>query len=268
MKTTFILAALLTSAIASQAQPINLAPSATEQPELLDPAERVRSLVILRALKTETFVPPEMSAAMQVSVVTKGRVRVAVRSDSEGKPVDWIILAYSHRDLATSTTDVLQKWRFAPVAVDGMPISAQTEFDIEFKGPDIVSISPVMDQLEFFMRNMGMERLEYRPAILAEIDRIPLLLNVIHPRYSIAAREEGMRGTVEIQFYIDEEGTVRLPAIKNADRFDLAESALEAVRQWKFEPPTRNGRPVLITAVQLFDFGNATNDVTQATEIN
>jgi TonB family protein len=75
-----------------------------------------------------------------------------------------------------------------------------------------------------------------------------------------------MRGTVEIQFYIDEKGAVRLPAIKYSDRIDLAESALEAVRQWKFEPPTRNGRPVLITAVQQFDFGNTTS-VTRATTV-
>jgi TonB family protein len=266
MKTTFILAVLLASAITSQAQPINVPASATEQPEQLDPAERIKSLVILRSLKTETFVPPLMSGAMQLAVVTKGRVRIAVCSDSEGRPVDWIVLAYSHRDLADNTSEVVRKWRFAPVAVDGNPISAQTEFDIEFRGPDVVSISPAMDQSEFFFRNMGMERLESRPATLSEIDRIPLLLNAVHPRYSTAARDEGMRGTVEIQFYIDEKGAVRLPAIKYSDRIDLAESALEAVRQWKFEPPTRNGRPVLITAVQQFDFGNTTS-VTRATTV-
>jgi len=268
MKNTFLFAALLASAITSQAQPIVVAPSATEQPAQLDPAERMKSLVILRSLKTETFVAPAMSAAMQITVVINGRVRVAVQSDSEGNPVDWLILAYSHRDLATSTSEVIRKWHFAPVKIDGLPVSAQTEFDIEFRGPDVVSISPVMDQLEFIFRNMGMERLEYRPATLTEIDRIPLLLNVVHPRYSTAARDQGVRGTVEIQFYIDEQGTVRLPAIKNADRFDLAESALEAVRLWKFEPPTRNGRPVLISAVQLFDFGNVAKDLTEVTKVN
>jgi outer membrane biosynthesis protein TonB len=31
--------------------------------------------------------------------------------------------------------------------------------------------------------------------------------------------------------------------------------AVVALRQWKFEPPARNGRPVLVKATQVFNFG-------------
>lgn len=262
MKTTFILATVLSIAAAANAQPIELGATITEQPAPTDFQSRIKNLVVMRSLKAKEFVAPTMSPAMQIGVVTKGRVRVAVKADSEGVPVEWLILAYSHRDLADSTTRVLPKWRFAPVAVEGVPVSAQTEFDIEFRGPDVVSISPSMDQLEYIFRNMGFERIEYRPCPLNELDRIPLLLNVVTPHYSIAARDQGVRGMVEVQFYIDEAGTVRLPAIVNADRIDIAEAALEAVRQWRFEPPTRNGHPVLISAIQQFNFGNTTTSVT------
>ena len=263
MKTTFILATLLSIAAVANAQPIELGASITAQPAPSDIEDRIKDLVVMRSLKTEVYLAPAMSPAMQIAVVTKGRVRVAVQADSEGNPADWLILAYSHRDLADSTVRVLPKWRFKPATIEGLPVSAQTEFDIEFRGPDVVTISPSMDQLEYLFRNMGLERIEYRPCPLSELDRIPLLLNVVSPHYSIEARDHGVRGKVEVQFYIDETGTVRLPAIVNADRIDLAEAALEAVRQWKFEPPTRNGKPVLISAIQLFDFGKDTTTVTK-----
>ena len=38
---------------------------------------------------------------------------------------------------------------------------------------------------------------------------------------------------------IDEQGEVRMPAVMKSDYPELAEAAIAAVRQWKFEPPTR-----------------------------
>jgi len=265
MKTNFFLAASLAFAGAACAQPITIETSAVAPAADADSGGLLKDLVVMRALKPEVYVAPAMSAAMQIAVVSKGRVRVAVMADPEGMPADWLILSYSHKDLADSTLNVLRKWRFKPANIEGVPVAAQTEFDIEFRGSDVVTISPVMDQLEYLYRNMGIERIEYRPCPLRELDRIPLLLNAVTPHYSLVARDQGVRGSVEVQFYIDESGTVRLPAVLNADRVDLAKSALEAVRQWKFEPPTRNGHPVLISAIQQFDFGK---DTTAVTKIN
>jgi TonB family protein len=60
---------------------------------------------------------------------------------------------------------------------------------------------------------------------------------------------------VAIDFYIDETGTVRMPAVSIKDDSELTALAVMALRQWKFEPPTRNGRPVLVKATQVFNFG-------------
>jgi TonB family protein len=107
-----------------------------------------------------------------------------------------------------------------------------------------------------------LERIAGRPCPLRDLDRIPLLLNAVTPRYAIEARDQGVRGTVEVQFFIDEKGTVRMPAVLQADRLDLAQMALEAVRQWKFEPPTHKGNPVMISAVQHFEFGTGVQSST------
>ena len=65
-----------------------------------------------------------------------------------------------------------------------------------------------------------------------------------------------MRGRVEVRFYIDEKGAVRMPVVASDASSYLAESAVTALRDWRFEPARQNGRPVLVAASQEFDFGS------------
>jgi hypothetical protein len=46
-----------------------------------------------------------------------------------------------------------------------------------------------------------------------------------------------------------------MPAGSQKDDSQLIALAITALRQWRFEPPTRNGRPVLVAAIQVFNFG-------------
>jgi TonB family protein len=69
--------------------------------------------------------------------------------------------------------------------------------------------------------------------------------------------KKGVRGKVTVDFYITEEGVVRLPSVSPYDDSQLTALAIEALRQWKFEPPTRNGKPILVKASQVFNFGPA-----------
>jgi outer membrane biosynthesis protein TonB len=48
---------------------------------------------------------------------------------------------------------------------------------------------------------------------------------------------------------------VRVPAVSINDDSVLTALAVAALRQWRFEPPTRNGSPVLVKASQVFNFG-------------
>ena len=264
MKTLFLFTVMLAGGLAASAAPpvVVAAPEQTPAPPQQDPDAELRSFVIVRQLNPLFTVAPRMSATMQLENILKGSVRFAVQIDAEGRPVDWIILAYTNKDLAEATRLVLKDWRFEPETIEGHPVSAQTEFNMDFRGPDVVTISQAMDQQEFLFRNMGLERLEFELCPVSKLDRIPIPVNVVKPLYSFEARDKGIRGNVEVRFYINEKGEVRLPAVLNADRIDIAEAALDAVRQWKFEPPTRNGKPVLISAAQHFDFGTGTTTTT------
>jgi TonB family protein len=76
----------------------------------------------------------------------------------------------------------------------------------------------------------------------------PRLLSRVPPVYPEAAKKAGIEGTVILSVSLDEKGAViRARVIKSVPELDQA--ALDAVRQWKYEPMKVDGkaRPVVFT---------------------
>lgn len=63
------------------------------------------------------------------------------------------------------------------------------------------------------------------------------------PVYPMALRRSGMRGAVVVDFVVDPEGEVRDAFVIKSLNPAFDEPALDAVREWKFEPGTHNGTP-------------------------
>ncbi len=74
----------------------------------------------------------------------------------------------------------------------------------------------------------------------------------VKPRYPESARRRGIEGTVLLKMRITAQGRVEdVQVVRSAGYPDLDESAIEAVRRWRFEPARRNGEPVVEDAVLL-----------------
>jgi protein TonB len=74
----------------------------------------------------------------------------------------------------------------------------------------------------------------------------------VKPRYPESARRRGIEGTVLLKMRITAQGRVEdVQVARSAGHPDLDESAMEAVRRWRFEPARRNGEPVAEDAVLL-----------------
>lgn len=74
----------------------------------------------------------------------------------------------------------------------------------------------------------------------------------VKPRYPESARRRGIEGTVLLKMRITAQGRVEdVQVARSAGHPDLDESAIEAVRRWRFEPARRNGAPVAEDAVLL-----------------
>jgi protein TonB len=79
---------------------------------------------------------------------------------------------------------------------------------------------------------------------LTDLDQQPRALFQRQPRYPPEMKRRNRQGTVYIVFMVDKRGRVVNPKVERSTDpgFDVA--ALEAVKQWKFEPGTRNGEKV------------------------
>ena len=79
---------------------------------------------------------------------------------------------------------------------------------------------------------------------LAELDQRPRPVFQAAPHYPQELRRRRVQGTVHVVFLVDTEGKVITPRVEKSTHASFDRPALEAVRQWRFEAGTRNGRKV------------------------
>lgn len=65
-----------------------------------------------------------------------------------------------------------------------------------------------------------------------------------NPEYSDRAARKKIHGTVLLSIIVTAEGTVRDPQVTHSLDKDLDKNAVECVKKWKFEPATKDGKPV------------------------
>jgi TonB family protein len=66
----------------------------------------------------------------------------------------------------------------------------------------------------------------------------------IPPVYPVEAKKDRLSGSVILTAIIGKDGAVERLDIKKSLRADCDQSALDAVRQWRYEPFLLNGKPV------------------------
>ena len=74
--------------------------------------------------------------------------------------------------------------------------------------------------------------------------RPPIVLTRVNPVYPEMARAERVAGVVIIEALVDKSGFVKDALILKDLPYGMGLAALDAVKQWRFAPATRNGEPV------------------------
>ena len=78
----------------------------------------------------------------------------------------------------------------------------------------------------------------------AQLDQRPRPIFQATPQYPVELRKQKVEGTVNVVFYVDKDGKVTNPQVENSTHPAFERPALEAVRQWRFDPGTRKGEKV------------------------
>ncbi len=77
------------------------------------------------------------------------------------------------------------------------------------------------------------------------VDQAPVPLSRPSPAYPAWAQRRGIEGSVLVRFTVDVQGQVQDITVEESTPGTVfADAAVEAVRQWRFEPGRKDGRPV------------------------
>jgi TonB family protein len=205
----------------------------------------------------EVTVEPEMPAVLRMNGLREGRVVFALDVAADGRLTDWLVVVASHKELVRPCVEALKEWRFRPARWDGQPVPARQELTINISQTGAVVSRSVADLVNDLMEQIAGRPMDFAICPAREVDGPLLPVNRVSPAYAEDALKLGVGGRVRVHFFVDEQGNVRLPAVPAETHPYLSAVAVEAMRSWKFEPPRRQGRPVLVAAVQEFDFGGA-----------
>jgi len=83
----------------------------------------------------------------------------------------------------------------------------------------------------------------------------PVPISSPAPRYPSAALRRGEGGTVLVRVEVDTAGMpVGVALVQRSGSRDLDRAAMEAVREWRFQPAQRDGQPVAASLVVPIDF--------------
>ena len=84
------------------------------------------------------------------------------------------------------------------------------------------------------------------PMHIGGLVQAPSLLYSIEPEFSEEARKAKFSGNVQVYLWVDEHGMPSHVRVVRGVGMGLDEKAVEAVRQYKFKPATRDGKPVKV----------------------
>lgn len=192
---------------------------------------------------TEAVFPPEPLAWGYLT----GRATIMIAVDASGKLTDSLAISYTQPYFARAALTALRQWTYEPARSNGRPVGVTKRIEFKFgvDGPVVVSqnVSVFADEL---LRRIVPEESGYRAYDIQEIDGKLNAIRMVRPAYTKEMEARGLSGTVTLAYYVDEQGRVRLPVVLNDADPDLASQAVEAMKKWQFEPPTRHGQPVLV----------------------
>jgi TonB family protein len=130
----------------------------------------------------------------------------------------------------------LQGWRFSPALRNGLPVSVIADIEVPFRLHDFQGLTDVVLGLkpsEFTDTSMKL------PTPIAKVD-------VIYPQGGEAA---GLQGTVVLEWLVRPDGSVgEIRVVRGLTSFatsrglmdaDFDANAIAAIRQWRFQPATR-----------------------------
>jgi periplasmic protein TonB len=87
----------------------------------------------------------------------------------------------------------------------------------------------------------------------------PVLIHAVNPEYTAEAHQAKVSGSVLVILYVDTHGNPSHIRVNRGLGQGLDQKAVEAVKQYKFKPAMKDGKPVLVEIALEVRFQEPTN---------
>lgn len=175
-----------------------------------------------------------------LSAKVEGKAQVAFVIDETGRVIRVDIVSATHPEFGMSVRAAVENFVFEPATKDGRPCPSISGYEEVFER--VGNRTLVSDEEWDLLR-----RSKSRPESIVGLKELDEPLRPLSQKsiaYPISAKAD--TGQAMIEFFVDEEGRARLPRVVSATEPTFGYSAIQSLRDWRFTPPKRGGRPVVV----------------------
>lgn len=123
-----------------------------------------------------------------------------------------------------------------PMEASPEPLPLPSLSDLNLSGVGSGGAAVLMDALQQSVAQRAGDAMEGSGA-----DRAAKAVYQVSPKYPVALRRQGVKGVVKVQAVVDAQGRVQSPKVTSSPHPLFNQPAIEAVKQWRFDPALRGG---------------------------
>jgi TonB family protein len=186
-----------------------------------------------------------------------GDVILAVEYSPEGK-VTAVQRIQGDPVLVAASTQALNGWRFRPIVEKKQSASGVTHVGFHFV-PGNKTVTSSLPFGKWEPQPIAQDTSQQPPTAPNRVRVGPGVVNGNkvsgkNPIYPEAAKHNRVEGEVQLRGWIDGEGNISLLEVIKAPDLELAVSAVEAVKTWKYKPYLLNGKPVIVETILVITY--------------
>jgi len=198
-------------------------------------------------------VQPIYPIMAQDRAILAGLATVAIAWDSNGFPADVVVMRATDPTFGDAARDAAEQWRRAPDPAGGREVLM---YDLHFvKHGVVISRSDTLGSRLAEQKASDVEPLRVLSARELDAPLRPIAQPM--PAFPVAAKGRWDAATVVVEFFVDENGRVRAPIVRESTAPEFAAAALDALRQWQYETPRKDGQPTVMSERWEFQFKKA-----------
>ena len=181
-----------------------------------------------------------------------GYAEVLFVVDARGVPGDFVVLKETNPVFSDAIIRTIRKAKFEPARVSDEVVSSRVIYRNYFHFVGGAAIRHGTEKVP--SKSEMADTATVRVHDPAELDQPLTVVEQVAPAYPEALLEAALGGGVLVEFYVAEDGSVKAPLVISSSHEMLSESALAAIRNWKFNPPLISGKPVTVVTRRKISF--------------